>query len=305
MTKQILVVDDSPDIHALIVALLADEPVQVHSALDPTFGLTTAASLQPDLILLDVDMPGMDGYEFCRRLKADGTVAHVPVVFLTSKGDTDQKVRGLHLGAVDYVTKPFSPGELLARVRATLRTQSVISDLEQRSLTDALTGLGNRRMYDARLAGLASERARSPRPLACAHVDVDGFTQVNQHYGQPFGDQVLAAVAAALRGTFRPEDVLCRLKDDEFAVLMPDTTVDDAAELVRAFKLKLSRAAVSHRGGIVAVTCGVGVAAATDAYDRSLMRRAADALDLPLVRRSDDLQVWTDAALPPVTTRAA
>ena len=217
MNKQLLVVDDSPDIHAIVTALLADEPIDVRSATDPAYGLTLAASAPPDLILLDVDMPTMDGYEFCRRLKADAAAAAVPVVFLTSKGDPDQKVRGLHLGAVDYVTKPFSPGELLARVRSALRTQSVIADLEGRSLTDALTGLGNKRQFDARLKAAASERARSPGRSAAPTWTSTAFGQINRGYGQPFGDAVLAKVAEALRATARPEDVACRLRDDDFA----------------------------------------------------------------------------------------
>ena len=305
MNKQLLVVDDSPDIHPLVRALLADEAIDVQSATDPAYGLTLAGSGRPDLILLDVDMPGMDGYEFCRRLKADAAVAAVPIVFLTSRGDTDQKVRGLQLGAVDYVTKPFSPGELLARVRSALRTQSVIADLEGRSLSDALTGLGNRKMFDDRLRGLVSERVRSPRPLACAYVDVDGFGAVNRMYGEPFGDQLLAKVADVLRAAFRPEDVACRLKGDDFAVLLPGTTAAEAAALATAFKARLSRAAVAHRGGIVPVTCGIGIAEALDPHDLTLLRRAVDALEQPLVRRSDELLVWSGAGYPSINSRAA
>ena len=304
MKKQVLLVDDSSDIHPLVAALLAEEPVDVHSATDPVLGLTLAASIRPDLVLLDVDMPGMDGYEFCRRLKADVTLAAVPIVFLTARGDSDQKVRGLHLGAVDYVTKPFSPGELLARVCAALRTRAVIADLEGRSLTDALTGLGNRRMFTARLRAEASGRARSPKPLACTYLDVDGMRTVNQYYGDPFGDQLLVKVADVIRDTYRPEDVACRMRDDDFAVLMPDTTVEDAVALARQFKATLTRAAFTHRSARVPVTCGVGIAPALDPYDQSVYDRAVNALERPLVARSDDLQVW-DPSCPAVTARAA
>ena len=305
MNKQLLVVDDSPDIHLLVTALLGGEGIDVRSATDPAFGLTLAASSPPDLILLDVDMPGMDGYEFCRRLKADAAAAAVPVIFLTGRADGDEKVRGLHLGAVDYVTKPFSPGELLARVRSALRTQSVIADLEGRSLTDALTGLGNRRQFDVRLKAAASERARVPQPLTCAYVDVDGFARVNQDYGHPFGDQVLAKVADALRAAFRPEDVVCRLRNDDFAVLLPATTAAEAVALVTAFKTRLARAGVAHRGGIVAVTCGVGLAEASDPFDQTVLQRAIDAFEQPLVHRSDALEVWSPSTYPAVTGRAA
>ncbi len=304
MNKQVLVVDDSPDIHPLVTALLSEEPVDVHSATDPTYGLTLAASLKPDLILLDVDMPVMDGYEFCRRLKADANLLAVPVVFLTAKGNSDQKVRGLHLGAVDYVTKPFSPGELLARVCSALRTQAVIADLEDRSLTDTLTGLGNRKMFGSRLRAEVSERARLPKPLTCAYIDVDGITSVNKFYGEPFGDQLLTRVADTIRETFRPEDVSCRMRDDDFAVLMPATTVEEATALARAFKEKLSRAVFTHRSTRVPMTCGIGIAGALDAYDQSMYERAVEALERPLISKSDDLQVW-DVSYPAVTNRAA
>src|SRR5262245_28522864 len=108
MKKQILVVDDTKEIHALVRTVLKDI-ADVHSATDPKHGLTMIASLRPDLLLLDVDMPGMDGYEFCRRAKADSNVKDVPIIFLTAKSLTNNKVQAFNLGAVDYITKPFSP----------------------------------------------------------------------------------------------------------------------------------------------------------------------------------------------------
>jgi diguanylate cyclase (GGDEF)-like protein len=295
MRKQLLVVDDSPEIHPLVAALLADEMVDVHSAQDPSYGLTLAASLCPDLVLLDVDMPGMDGYEFCRRLKANQILWAVPVIFLTAKGNTDQKVRGLELGAVDYIAKPFSPGELLARVRSALRTQAVINGLEDRALVDALTGLGNARMFNARLNGEVSVRARSPKPMSCAFIDINGFAAINRDYGEPFGDQMLQRVADVLRDVYRPEDVTCRLRADDFAVLMPDTPIEAAIDMARDVRSKLSRANFTYRGASIPLTCGIGVAAAREAYDRTLLERAAQALEQTPDRRSDQLIVSGDA----------
>src|SRR5271154_5347795 len=133
MNQQILLIDDDKKIHALVRALLADEPVEIQSALDPEYGLTLAASLRPDLILLDVEMPGIDGYEVCRRLKVDPDLFNIPVIFLTALSTVEEKIRGLELGAIDYVTKPFNPSELLARVRASLRTRHVIRILEEKA----------------------------------------------------------------------------------------------------------------------------------------------------------------------------
>jgi diguanylate cyclase (GGDEF)-like protein len=305
MPKQLLVVDDSPEIHPLVAALLADESVDVHSAQEPSYGLTLAASLRPDLILLDVDMPGIDGYEFCRRLKANQNLWAVPVIFLTAKGNTDQKVRGLELGAVDYIAKPFSPGELLARVRAALRAQAAISDLEDRALVDALTGLGNAKMFSARLQGEVSVRARSPKPMACAFIDVDGFAAINRHYGDPFGDQMLQRVADVLRDVYRPEDVTCRLRADDFAVLMPDTPIEDAITMARDVKSRLKRVSFSYRGANVPLTCGIGVTAAREAYDRNVLERAAGALEQAPDRRPDQLILAGDAIPTNVARRVA
>jgi len=292
MNKQILVVDDSPSIHTLVKALLADEPVDIQSATDPAYGLTLAASMKPDLLLLDVDMPQMDGYEFCRRMKADASLWTVPVIFLSAKGSSDQKVRGLELGAVDYVSKPFSNGELLARVRSALRTRSVIASLESRELVDPLTGLGNERMFNSRLRAEVSERARAPKPLTCAAMDLDGFTSVNQLYGQPFGDLLLKKVSQTLRETYREEDIVCRMRADDFAVLMPATTLEAAVELAREFKMNLSRAGFEYRGSRVPVTCSVGLADAQGADDRALYERAVQALQQTPGHRSDTQHVW-------------
>ncbi len=295
MRKQLLVVDDSLDVQPLVAALLSDQPVDVHAATEPNYGLTLAASIRPDLILLDVDMPGMDGYEFCRRMKANPHICNVPIIFLTSKGNTDQKVRGLDMGAVDYIAKPFSPSELLARVRVALRTQSVINDLEDRALVDTLTGLGNAKMFNTRLNGEVSSRTRSMKPMSCAFIDVDGFNAVNRNYGEPFGDQLLQRVADVLREVYRPEDVTCRLRADDFAVLMPGTSVEETIEMAQDVKSKLSRATFTYRGSRIPLTCSIGISTANDAYDRTVLDRAVKVLEEASDRSSDRLMVCESA----------
>src|SRR4051794_24300383 len=120
--QTLLVIDDSQDIHGLIEVWLIDEPIDLHAAYDGAGGLAAARALRPDLILLDVDMPGSNGFDVCAQLKQDPTTRDIPVVFLTGTAEADQKLRGLELGAVDYIVKPFEPAELRARVRSSLRT---------------------------------------------------------------------------------------------------------------------------------------------------------------------------------------
>ena len=244
MKKQVLIVDDSKPIHTLVKSLLADDPIEVHSALNSPYGLTLAASLKPDLVLLDIDMPEIDGFEFCRRMKADPSLWDVPVLFLTSKSETEHKVCGLEMGAVDYVTKPFEGAELHARVHASLRMQNTIRGLEDRSLTDTLTGLGNRKLFNQRLRAEVSVRARSSRPLICSYIDIDGFGAINKCYGQSFGDGILISVADIMREVHRAEDVVCRLANDDFAVLMPETTTDQAVAIASRMKASLARCAI-------------------------------------------------------------
>ena len=278
MTKQVLVVDDSDDIHQLITALFAKESVRIHSAMDAMQGLVLADSLRPDLILLDVDMPGMNGYAFCEKLKASLLLSAIPVIFLTGQGDGTQKMKGLHLGAVDYVTKPFNPGELIARVRGALRTQSVISDMQERALFDPVTGLGNEKMLETRMRGEVSERARSPRPLTCAAVEIDDFRSFLMTHGDQFGQQALRGVATSLQETFRPEDVICRVALNLFAVMMPDTSVENAVELVHSFKQRLAMSKCKLGTTLTTLSSSVAIADARAKYDHATFTRAAKSL---------------------------
>jgi len=278
MQQQLLLIDDSKHIHPLIKALLSDEQLEIHSAYDAEFGLSLVKSLRPDLILMDVDMPGINGFEACRRLKSDPDNASIPLIFLTSCGSIEEKVRGLELGAVDYVTKPCNRAELQARVRASLRMSHLIRLLEEKALIDALTGLGNRAMFEQRLGAEIALRIRSSAPLACILLDLDKFKSINDSFGHPFGDFVLRKVASIISEHCRTEDVGCRLGGEEFAVLAPHTNAEQAATLAERMRLAIAKTAFVHGGKSVSVTCSFGVVDAGDPYDRSLLERADAAL---------------------------
>jgi len=278
MHQEILVIDDSKNVHTLVSSLLGDEPVTIHSAFAGEAGLILAASLRPELILLDVEMPGMDGYETCRRLKANPVTASLPVLFLTARSSTEEKVRGLNLGAVDYVAKPFKLSELLSRVRAALRTSHLIRLLEEKALIDPLTGLGNRAMFDERLGAEVGLRIRSGSPLSCIALDVDHFKGVNDKHGHPFGDQVLSKIGEVLTEMCRVEDVACRHGGEEFVVLLPQTSADNAALLAERMRVAIERISLPRQGKTVTVTCSFGVAEAAGVYDRMMLERADQAL---------------------------
>jgi diguanylate cyclase (GGDEF)-like protein len=279
MEQQILLIDDTPQIHSLVTTLLSTEPVKVHSAIDGEYGLTLARSLKPDLILLDIDMPGIDGYEVCRRLKADPEMFNTPVIFLTALSGPEDKVHGLRLGAVDYVSKPFNPAELLGRVRSALRTHRLIRLLEEKAMIDALTGLGNKAMFQERLDAEVAMRIRTQRPLAVVIADVDGFQKTIDACGLPFGDRVLQQIATTISHVCRIEDVSCRLGGDAFAILAPNTDAGQATLLGKRLLIALSKIELEYQGTPVPLKCSVAMAPSMDTYDRLMLQRAQEAME--------------------------
>jgi diguanylate cyclase (GGDEF)-like protein len=255
-----LVIDDSEAIHSLLRARLGAEAVDLQFTGGGEEGLARAVEWQPDLILLDVDMPAPDGFEVCRRLKADARTQSIPVVFLSGATSTEEKIKGLELGAVDYITKPFDPAELRARVRASLRTKYLMDLLAHKAMIDGLTGLWNRAYFATRLNTELSLARRTGQPLACLMIDLDHFKQLNDHFGHPTGDEVLRAVGQILSDTCRTEDVVCRYGGEEFVVLTPNTLATAATGLAERLREALEKHDWSRLGRGVKVTASIGVA---------------------------------------------
>ena len=188
-----------------------------------------ARSVRPSTILLDLDMPEMDGFEVLRALKDDPLTQSVPVIILSALHGSEDKVTAFDLGATDYVTKPFDLAELRARLRASLRLDHLLRLLADRADVDGLTGLGNRAHFDKRFAEKVAECKRYGHPLSLAMLDVDYFKRINDTWGHPAGDEVLQGVAQLLQRECRSPDVLCRYGGEEFALIMPNTGPRDAA----------------------------------------------------------------------------
>ncbi|ABL98277.1 diguanylate cyclase [Shewanella amazonensis] len=186
---------------------------------------------QPDLILLDVVMPDLDGYEVCRALKSDPATAEIPIIFVTGKDSDEDEQYGLELGAVDYITKPIRPAIVRARVCAHIQLKQQRDRLQSMAMHDQLTGLYNRHF----LIECASQRlarvARHRNPMTLVLMDVDHFKRVNDNYGHHVGDKVLIEVARLLSTNMRREDVVARLGGEEFVMLM-DCSLDNAAAKV-------------------------------------------------------------------------
>ncbi len=263
-TACVLAVDDSPDVHALLEVRLRPEGLHLVKAESYDAGLALARQLMPDLILLDVDMPEHSGLDLCRRLKEHPTTANIPIIFLTGSSDVDTKVHGFDLGAVDYVTKPFHPAELRARVRAALRMKRAQDMLTQRAQVDALTGLRNRAYLDDRLAAEVAASARSGRPLSLVMMDLDHFKNLNDTFGHPFGDLVLQRVGDFLARSVRPCDVACRYGGEELAVILTDTTIAGAHAVAERIRDQVRQLDLAPRGKTVTVTASFGVAEANE-----------------------------------------
>lgn len=259
----VLIVDDCQAVHRLLSARLRAESVRIESAMDGAEAVEIAETLQPDLVLLDLDMPGMDGFEVLRAMKSSSTTHDIPVIILSGKAASQDKVAAFDLGAVDFVAKPFEMAELRARIRVALRMQSLVRMLAQRAHIDGLTGLYNRAYFQTRWKEEVERAARARSPLSLAMIDLDEFKSINDSYGHPAGDAVLQGVSQLLAQSVRLSDVACRYGGEEFALILPETTPSEAGGLCERIRARCESISWSGHPGR-RVTMSVGIAGATD-----------------------------------------
>jgi len=277
--RRVLIVDDEPANVRLLAEALGPG-YQTHFATGGSHALELAEQLPIDLVLLDVVMPGLDGFEVLRQLKENEATRPIPVIFVTAMDEVEDEEHGFDLGAVDYITKPVSPPIVRARVRTHIELKEQRDLLEMRASIDGLTGLANRRCFDERLA--ASLRRRGGL-LSLLLLDVDFFKQFNDHYGHAHGDECLKQVAAVLPDVFRrPLDLPARYGGEEFVVLMPDTDAPGARERAGALLSRLAALGLPHERSRVAphVTLSIGgvTAAPEEADGPEALLKAADQL---------------------------
>jgi two-component system cell cycle response regulator len=285
----VLVADDDGVTREMLGSWLVDSGYGVVGARDGVEALRLAVVHPLDLLLVDVTMPHLDGYDVCRAIQASDDVSP-PVIFLTAHGDTASRVTGLDAGAVDYIVKPFARDEVMARVRAALRTKAVRDALAVRTKAvrdelidqashDVLTGLLNRREFDARADEVVALAQRHGRALSCLLLDLDHFKEVNDTHGHAAGDQVLSETGRRLAAACRISDVVARYGGEEFVLLLPETP--SRAAVVLATKLRAALAEpVETKQALIRIRASIGVAAWSEAMasPASLIAAADEAL---------------------------
>jgi two-component system cell cycle response regulator len=273
--RRILVVDDHEDNVEVLRARLEARGYDVRGANSGQEALDTVKEWIPDLILLDVMMPDMDGLEVVKRLKADRSLPFIPVIMQTALDSTERMVAGLEAGADDYVTKPINFAELEARVRSLLRIKNLQQALSERekelsimnekllhiSLTDGLTGVDNRRALEQRLHEMFEHSLRLHEPISCIMCDIDHFKKVNDTYGHAAGDEVLKQFAEILRDEAREIDRVGRYGGEEFLLLLPGTVLDSAVTFAERLRQRVDDHTFSFEGGTLKRTMSCGVAA--------------------------------------------
>jgi len=240
---------------------------EIRHATDGQQGLIIVRDWAPDLVLLDMEMPGMNGFEVCSALRDRGeeTTAVPPaVIFVTAHSGAETEVAALRAGAVDFISKPFQPEIVLARVSAHLTIKRQADLLRRLAAIDPLTGLANRRAFDQHLEDEWRRASRSGDTLALIMADVDHFKQFNDRYGHPAGDQCLRSVGAVLLlNSRRPGDLVARYGGEEFAVILPGLSepqaVQHAERLCAAVRALDAAAITADSGTTVTVSLGVAV----------------------------------------------
>jgi diguanylate cyclase (GGDEF)-like protein len=282
--SKVLVIDDDSFSAGLIDTCLRSAGFMSSTCTDPERALTVINSELPDLIILDVVMPKLDGFDLCRRVRAHPALAFTPIIFVTRKGDVEQRVRGLEVGGNDYIAKPFEPQELIARVRSHLQRLAALREV---AIRDGLTRCYNHKYFKERLHQEIARAQRYNSALTVGMIDVDHFKQVNDSYGHIAGDAVLARLSEIVVASVRSTDVVGRYGGEEFGLLLVQAGAAEATIITNRLRERVARQRfplpeLTSQQAIdseIPVTVSIGVAQLTADDDlESLLHRADQAL---------------------------
>lgn len=254
---------------------------KIRFATDPTKVIAMLQDVPTDLIVLDVDMPQLDGYELCRQIKQDENLKGITVIFVTAKCSEKEETRGLMLGAVDYISKPFFPAIIKARIQNHLNIHQLKSqltqaneELERISNSDFLTGTYNRRFFMGQLEKEIYRYTRYQRPLCLILIVLDNFKSVNDLYGHDVGDEVLKKASEAMDNTVRQVDFVCRTGGEEFCILLPETEINDAHNIAQRIRINIAN--IELQLSQFKITASIGLASYAAALDKDNFIKTAD-----------------------------
>lgn len=278
MKAKVLVVEDSPEQRNHLIGVLAQRGYDVQGASSGGEALRCLKLDPPDVVILDVQLGDMDGYSVCRWLRLTERTRDIAVIMLTVKTEVRERVEGLHVGADDYLPKPYDQDELEARIYACLRSRTVRAELRSRNaelegiisrtehmaMSDPVTGICNRRRFMDVLKREWATARRYGHPLCCVMMDVDNFKLVNDTSGHAAGDQALRRVADLLAGSIREVDVCARYGGDEFALLLPHTPLDKGTLVLERIQRKVHAERDSWPADARTISLSIGIASSAD-----------------------------------------
>jgi diguanylate cyclase (GGDEF)-like protein len=281
--NDILIVDDTPENLTILRQILTEQGYRVRPALSGEIALKAVQADIPNLILLDIMMPGMDGFEVCSKLKSEARTSDIPVIFISALDETEDKVKGFQVGGVDFITKPFHTAEVLVRVethlalrnmqlqlldeieerkRAEKALEKANRELDQLASLDGLTKIANRRQFDLHLRQEWKRLRREQVPISIILCDIDYFKRYNDAYGHVAGDKCLKQVAQGIRRAVkRPADLVARYGGEEFVVILTNTDIDGAVKVAEEVRKEIRNLEIPHIqsevGRYVSISMGV------------------------------------------------
>ncbi|MFN2267825.1 MAG: diguanylate cyclase domain-containing protein [Desulfonatronovibrio sp.] len=259
---KILIVDDTPT-NIQVLAEILGQDYEIFFSLSGSEGLSMAEAQQPDIILLDIMMPKMDGFEVCQKLKENPVTKNIPVIFITALNMEEDEAKGFELGAVDYITKPIRPSVVRARIKNHVELKRYRDYLENISMKDGLTGVPNRRKMDEYLEQEWKRSKRKNKPISLLMLDIDHFKLYNDNYGHSQGDECLKKIASAIEKSLsRPADLAARFGGEEFVCILPETDEQGAKVIARRVQKNIKELSIPHEYSPVdsLITLSIGIA---------------------------------------------
>ena len=254
----ILIVEDSSVNGKLCERLLNKSGYNTAVCTDGESAIEFVNTNSPDLILLDIVMPGIDGYEFCKVMKNNPKIKHTPIIFLSAMNDEQSIIKGFENGAVDYITKPFRHQELLARTKTHVELKRAKEKLLRMAITDELTGLVNRRYFMGRLLHEYERTKRYESVFTVLMIDLDYFKKINDTYGHQAGDTVLRTISDSMKLSVRLSDIIGRIGGEEFAVILPETDINAALIIGDRLRKRIEALEIPHKSSKLKITISIG-----------------------------------------------